>query len=63
MTGLAAIAKVLGGAWKLLLWTLNLLRLSLLTTRIGLAALWISQNYWRCGLASAASRLLHGISR
>lgn len=41
MTGLAVIAKTLGGAWKILLWTLNLLRPSLLTTRIGLAALWI----------------------
>ncbi|EGN4344522.1 TPA: phage tail tape measure protein [Escherichia coli] len=41
MTGLAVIAKALGGAWKILLWTLNLLRPSLLTTRIGLAALWI----------------------
>lgn len=44
MVGLSAIAKVLGGAWKALLWTLNLLRPSLLTTRIGLAALWISQS-------------------
>ncbi|EEZ6410341.1 phage tail tape measure protein [Escherichia coli] len=44
MMGLAAIAKVLGGAWKLLLWTLNLLRPSLLTTRIGLAALWIQSK-------------------
>lgn len=41
MTGIAVIAKALGGAWKILLWTLNLLRPSLLTTRIGLAALWI----------------------
>ncbi|ENR8889584.1 phage tail tape measure protein [Citrobacter koseri] len=44
MVGLAAIAKVLGGAWKALLWTLNLLRPSLLTTRIGLAALWVQSK-------------------
>ncbi|HBO0722660.1 TPA: phage tail tape measure protein [Enterobacter asburiae] len=44
MVGLSAIAKVLGGAWKALLWTLNLLRPSLLTTRIGLAALWIQSK-------------------
>lgn len=59
MTGLAAIAKVLGGAWKLLLWTLNLLRPSLLTTRIGLAALWIQSKLlalWTgvCRIALAA---------
>ena len=44
MVGLSAIAKVLGGAWKALLWTLNMLRPSLLTTRIGLAALWIQSK-------------------
>ncbi|EAW3584745.1 phage tail tape measure protein [Salmonella enterica] len=59
MTGLAAITKVLGGAWKLLLWTLNLLRPSLLTTRIGLAALWIQSKLlalWTgvCRIALAA---------
>lgn len=59
MMGLAAIAKVLGGAWKLLLWTLNLLRPSLLTTRIGLAALWIQSKLlalWTgvCRIALAA---------
>ncbi|HAB2970471.1 TPA_asm: phage tail tape measure protein [Salmonella enterica subsp. enterica serovar Enteritidis] len=59
MTGLAAIAKVLGGAWKLLLWTLNLLRPSMLTTRIGLAALWIQSKLlalWTgvCRIALAA---------
>lgn len=59
MTELAAIAKVLGGAWKLLLWTLNLLRPSLLTTRIGLAALWIQSKLlalWTgvCRIALAA---------
>ncbi|EGH5315635.1 phage tail tape measure protein [Salmonella enterica] len=59
MTGLAAIAKVLGGAWKLLLWTLNMLRPSLLTTRIGLAALWIQSKLlalWTgiCRIALAA---------
>ncbi|EDT6683209.1 phage tail tape measure protein [Salmonella enterica subsp. enterica] len=59
MTGLVAIAKVLGGAWKLLLWTLNLLRPSLLTTRIGLAALWIQSKLlalWTgvCHIALAA---------
>lgn len=59
MMGLAAIAKVLGGAWKLLLWTFNLLRPSLLTTRIGLAALWIQSKLlalWTgvCRIALAA---------
>ena len=59
MMGLTAIAKVLGGAWKLLLWTLNLLRPSLLTTRIGLAALWIQSKLlalWTgiCRIALAA---------
>ncbi|EHZ3970205.1 phage tail tape measure protein [Salmonella enterica] len=59
MTGLVAIAKVLGGAWKLLLWTLNMLRPSLLTTRIGLAALWIQSKLlalWTgiCRIALAA---------
>ncbi|WP_279050103.1 phage tail tape measure protein [Cedecea davisae] len=44
MTGLSGIAKVLGGAWKALLWTLNMLRPSLLTTRIGLAGLWIQSK-------------------
>lgn len=44
MMGLVGIAKVLGGAWKALLWTLNMLRPSLLTTRIGLAALWIQSK-------------------
>lgn len=44
MMGVSAIAKVLGGAWKALLWTLNLLRPSLLTTRIGLAGLWIQSK-------------------
>lgn len=59
MMGLTAIAKVLGGAWKLLLWTLNMLRPSLLTTRIGLAALWIQSKLlalWTgvCRIALAA---------
>lgn len=44
MMGLTGIAKVLGGAWKALLWTLNMLRPSLLTTRIGLAALWVQSK-------------------
>ncbi|WP_393948423.1 phage tail tape measure protein [Kluyvera intermedia] len=44
MMGLAGIAKVLGGAWKALLWTFNMLRPSLLTTRIGLAALWVQSK-------------------
>ncbi len=44
MVGLAGIAKVMGGAWKALVWILNLLRPSLLTTRIGLAALWIQSK-------------------
>lgn len=40
MVGLTGVAKILTGAWKALLWTFNMLRPSLLTTRIGLAALW-----------------------
>ncbi len=44
MMGLAGIAKVLGGAWKALLWTFNMLRPSLLATRIGLAALWVQSK-------------------
>ncbi|EHC5956144.1 phage tail tape measure protein [Salmonella enterica] len=44
MMGLAGIAKVLGGTWKALLWTFNMLRPSLLTTRIGLAALWVQSK-------------------
>lgn len=44
MMGLTAIARVLGGAWKALLWTFNMLRPSLLTTRIGLAALWVQSK-------------------
>ncbi|MDL4913074.1 MAG: phage tail tape measure protein [Enterobacterales bacterium endosymbiont of Blomia tropicalis] len=44
MVGLKGIAKALGGAWKILIWTLNLLRPSLLTTRIGLAALWVQSK-------------------
>ncbi|MGK0603012.1 phage tail tape measure protein [Yokenella regensburgei] len=44
MMGLSGIAKVLGGAWKGLLWTLNLLRPSLLSTRIGLAGLWLQSK-------------------
>lgn len=59
MTGLAGIAKVLGGSWKVLLWTLNLLRPSLLATRIGLAGLWIQSTLlalWTgvCRVAMAA---------
>lgn len=62
MVGLSAIAKVLGGAWKALLWTLNMLRPSLLTTRIGLAALWIQSKLlalWTgvCRVALAAWNL------
>jgi len=44
MMGLTGIAKVLGLAWKALTWTLNLLRPSLITTRIGLAGLWIQSK-------------------
>ncbi|EAQ3182664.1 phage tail protein, partial [Salmonella enterica] len=44
MKGLGGIAWVLGGAWKGLIFTLNLLRPSLLSTRIGLMALWIQEK-------------------
>ncbi|MBU9852774.1 phage tail tape measure protein [Rahnella aceris] len=44
MMGLSGIAKVLVGAWKALIWTLNILRPSLLMTRIGLAGLWIQSK-------------------
>lgn len=44
MMGLSGIAKVLLGAWKALIWTLNILRPSLLMTRIGLAGLWIQSK-------------------
>src|SRR5471030_1415893 len=44
MLGLKGIAVLLGGAWKALTWTLNLLRPSLLATRIGLAGLWIQSK-------------------
>lgn len=44
MKGLGGITWVLGGAWKGLIFTLNLLRPSLLSTRIGLMALWIQEK-------------------
>ncbi|QHM72954.1 phage tail tape measure protein [Mixta intestinalis] len=44
MVGLAGITKVLSGAWKALAWTFNMLRPSLLTTRLGLAGLWIQSK-------------------
>ncbi|EMK0255619.1 phage tail tape measure protein [Salmonella enterica] len=44
MTGLGGIARVLAGAWKGLIFTLELLRPSLLLTRIGLAGLWIQEK-------------------
>lgn len=44
MTGLGGIATVLKGAWKGLIFTLNLLRPSLLATRIGLMGLWIQEK-------------------
>ncbi|EEE1295510.1 phage tail tape measure protein [Salmonella enterica subsp. diarizonae] len=44
MTGLSGIAAVLKGAWKGLIFTLDLLRPSLLSTRIGLMGLWIQEK-------------------
>ncbi|MGG6084946.1 phage tail tape measure protein [Salmonella enterica] len=44
MTGLSGIATVLKGAWKGLIFTLDLLRPSLLSTRIGLMGLWIQEK-------------------
>lgn len=44
MVGLKGIAAALVGSWKGLLWVLNLLRPSLITTRIGLAGLWIQSK-------------------
>ncbi|EHV9882959.1 phage tail tape measure protein [Salmonella enterica subsp. enterica serovar Durham] len=44
MKGLGGIAWILGGAWKGLIFTLDLLRPSLLSTRIGLMGLWIQEK-------------------
>ncbi|EDW0610920.1 phage tail tape measure protein [Salmonella enterica subsp. enterica] len=44
MKGLGGIAWILGGAWKGLIFTLDLLRPSLLSTRIGLIGLWIQEK-------------------
>ncbi|EGC8526027.1 phage tail tape measure protein [Salmonella enterica subsp. enterica serovar Louisiana] len=44
MKGLGGIAWILGGAWKGLIFTLDLLRPSLLSTRIGLMELWIQEK-------------------
>ncbi|EOE5916081.1 phage tail tape measure protein [Salmonella enterica subsp. enterica serovar Bareilly] len=44
MTGLSGIAAVLKGAWKGLIFTLDLLRPSLLSTRLGLMGLWIQEK-------------------
>ncbi|EAA1522055.1 phage tail protein [Salmonella enterica subsp. enterica] len=44
MTGLSGIAGVLKGAWKGLIFTLDLLRPSLLSTRLGLMGLWIQEK-------------------
>ncbi|HAT1683845.1 TPA: phage tail tape measure protein [Klebsiella oxytoca] len=44
MKGLGGIAWVLGGAWKGLVFTLELLRPSLITTRLGLMGLWIQEK-------------------
>lgn len=44
MKGLGGIAWVLGGAWKGLIFTLDLLRPSLLSTRLGLMGLWIQEK-------------------
>ncbi|EHI7917015.1 phage tail protein, partial [Salmonella enterica] len=44
MKGLGGIAWILGGAWKGLIFTLDLLRPSLISTRIGLMGLWIQEK-------------------
>ncbi|EBT0712727.1 phage tail tape measure protein [Salmonella enterica] len=44
MKGLGGIAWILGGAWKGLIFTLDLLRPSLLSTRLGLMGLWIQEK-------------------
>ncbi|ELS2656443.1 phage tail tape measure protein [Salmonella enterica] len=44
MKGLGGIVWILGGAWKGLIFTLDLLRPSLLSTRIGLMGLWIQEK-------------------
>ncbi|EKT2225242.1 phage tail tape measure protein [Salmonella enterica] len=44
MTGLSGIAGVLKSAWKGLIFTLDLLRPSLLSTRLGLMGLWIQEK-------------------
>ncbi|ELL4543923.1 phage tail tape measure protein [Salmonella enterica] len=44
MKGLGGIAWILGGAWKGLIFILDLLRPSLLSTRIGLMGLWIQEK-------------------
>ncbi|EBK4297058.1 phage tail tape measure protein [Salmonella enterica] len=44
MNGLKGIAWALGGAWKGLTFVLELLRPSLLSTRIGLAGLWVQEK-------------------
>ncbi|EBW5291860.1 phage tail tape measure protein [Salmonella enterica] len=44
MKGLGGIAMILRGAWKGLIFTLDLLRPSLLSTRIGLMGLWIQEK-------------------
>lgn len=44
MMGLKGIAAVVVGGWSALIWTLNILRPSLLMTRIGLAGLWVQSK-------------------
>lgn len=44
MMGLKGIAAVVVGGWNALIWTLNILRPSLLLTRIGLAGLWVQSK-------------------
>ncbi|EJC3636981.1 phage tail tape measure protein [Salmonella enterica] len=44
MTGLSSIAGALKGAWKGLVFALDLLRPSLLSTRLGLMGLWIQEK-------------------
>ncbi|MGA7588690.1 MAG: phage tail tape measure protein [Rouxiella badensis] len=63
MLGLKGITAMLGGALNALTWTFNLLRPSLLATRIGLAGLWIQSKLlavWT-GVCRIALMLWNGV--
>ncbi|WP_338511380.1 phage tail tape measure protein [Erwinia aphidicola] len=63
MMGLRGITAVLIGSFKGLLWVFNLLRPSLLATRIGLAGLWIQSkllSVWT-GVCRVAQLAWHGV--